>query len=272
MRPSSIGLQPRRLFFRSSVAPTRHRQAGTPLAARQPVQIGDSFSFPSKKAAQEHIQGILRSHAPGQLINDPDDHAFLAALIQRHVDAAAKVGPDVSHFTIERTPAHFPGAIGAGNSSKMFVLHRIDGSRTDFSYKTCLSPETATRDRAIKALRVAVEAQVADFRQQAIATAAAQGTELLCPCLGTPLLSGACHVDHQHPHTFKRLVDDWMGQEGLTSFDEVALTVCDMDRCTMCNNDQRASWQQFHKQHARLRLLSARANMSLGARGPTGNR
>jgi hypothetical protein len=58
---------------------------------------------------------------------------FLQHLLQRHPDAQRKIGCGISYFSASHNL--MPGCY---HTTKHFVLHRQDGSSTDFSYKKCL--------------------------------------------------------------------------------------------------------------------------------------
>jgi hypothetical protein len=95
----------------------------------KPVVVGDR-RFSSKKAAQEFVQGILRSYQPGQRISGAHA-AFLRDLIELHPERDAKVGGGIAGFTVERN-----------EGSNGFWLTRVDGTRTDWSFLSCLTPPT----------------------------------------------------------------------------------------------------------------------------------
>jgi hypothetical protein len=79
-----------------------------------------------KKAAKQRCQKLLER--PGtKILLQSNDGAFLMQLLQRHHDAAGKKGCGISHFTVECC------SVGGFKPAPHFVLHRKDGSSTDFS-------------------------------------------------------------------------------------------------------------------------------------------
>ncbi|MEZ5963105.1 MAG: DCL family protein [Planctomycetota bacterium] len=72
---------------------------------------------------------MLKKYSVGEVV-DQADHDFLSALILRHPDYSNKVGCGISHFTRGEHPQYHTAG---------FILHRADGSATDFSTVTCIN-------------------------------------------------------------------------------------------------------------------------------------
>lgn len=89
------------------------------------ITIGE-MSFKNHSEAKAYIKELLNSQQLKHPIPEPD-HSFLAALVARHPDSAAKIGAGIKHFTVE------PAAHG----THCFYITRVDGSRDDFSTKKC---------------------------------------------------------------------------------------------------------------------------------------
>lgn len=86
-----------------------------------------THTFDTQAAAVRFIQEVLYRHPLLEPIKG-DDHAFLLELLKKHPGAAEKIGSGVEHFTVET----------AKGGTKCFYITRIDGSRSDFSFKKCL--------------------------------------------------------------------------------------------------------------------------------------
>jgi hypothetical protein len=129
------------LYLRLLAVPSRpcRQTCRPPAAARaaRAVQVCAAFSvghyqFPDKNAARDKIKQLLRSTFNGTLVPaDSEDGQLLLALIQQHPKAEEKIGCGVAYFTTARRWDN-------GIPTKHFVLHRIDGTSTDFSYLKCL--------------------------------------------------------------------------------------------------------------------------------------
>lgn len=92
-----------------------------------PVVLG-TVTFPSRLAATNYFHAALQSYAPGDRVA-PEHEALLRELLNRHPDAAAKIGDGIAHF----------GVIQADFMSQCFAVYRDDGSFERFSYHTCIS-------------------------------------------------------------------------------------------------------------------------------------
>jgi phosphoribosylformylglycinamidine (FGAM) synthase-like enzyme len=72
-------------------------------------------------------------------------------------------------------------------------------------------------------------------------------------------------VDHAGPRNFKQLVHGWLQQQRIT-LSKVCLTAGDNTvGSTMADARQKQSWQQYHQQHAVLRLVSEEGHKQLTA-------
>lgn len=88
--------------------------------------------FKSKAAATEHARSLLNGHAIGARVSAAGDHRFLADLLQLHPHASEKIGAGIAFFSVT----------SQDRKTRCFIVHRVDGSSTDFSFpnlrlKTC---------------------------------------------------------------------------------------------------------------------------------------
>jgi hypothetical protein len=216
--------------------------------------------FRHKYLAREHIQGILRRNHLSR-VTDPEEHEFLVHLLQRHPLASQKIGVGISHFTVDKSYEKRPPI------TYCFHVHRTDGTSTDFSYRWCLDSKAPNQGMGAaqlpkqywtESLRGAVYPQTHRFKVAAFADC----DFVTCPISGEEIQWDEAHVHHEPPHTFVALVDGWLAQEGIT-ISEVELSSADKTSSGELGcSKQLASWQQYHKEHARLQVVSARANMS----------
>lgn len=101
------------------------------MGRSKPVSLS-SKQFPTRGLAAEYIRGMLRKYRPGDRVSDADAKD-VESLLDRHPDREDKVGCGVDHFEVQE----------ADFGSKCFRVVRIDGSWARFSYKKCISPESA---------------------------------------------------------------------------------------------------------------------------------
>lgn len=189
-------------------------------------------------------QQIIATTADGEIVTG-EVAEFLAWLLGRHPRAAAKIGCGVAGFTVRRT----------GLRTRCFFVVRLDGTSTDFSFRSCISaPAPVTRVRA--AMRRAVADQIIEFKHRAVTTG-----PLVCAITGVPLTWDRAHVDHAPP-VFAALADEWAGLMG--GYPAIQLMLpADGQAGRALSEPDAASWADFHQEHASLRIVSRLANLSL---------
>lgn len=201
--------------------------------------------FASKRAAADAIRTVLYAYKHGQTLT-PEHAAFVGDVLERHPEREQKIGAGVASFQVQDNG----GTMG-------FWLTRIDGSRTDFSFLSCLSaPSAAQKARA--AFRREIRDQIVAFR------AAAFDWQSLVPCAvsGELVSIGNAHVDHCP--TFESLLRDFESLHLLTLDDVAVEPTRDGETDTrLADRDLAKRWADYHREHARLRIVSARANLSM---------
>ena len=117
----------------------------------------------------------------------------------------------------------------------------------------------AVRNDAIDALRTAVDDQISQHRRKHKAEHSGKYIDVVD---GKVLSPRDSHVDH-YPISFMRLVDTWLAQQQC-GFEDIAVnsTVGDFKGAVMSNDTQRRSWQEYHREHAKLRIVSKERNIS----------
>lgn len=225
--------------------------------------------FPSKVALRLHVKEILHRSRPHPWL-DGEDLVFLTTLLREHHPAAErKVGPGVKGIWVG------PNEYG----QPTFFLQRVDGTTTDFSYLKCISPPTERLDFE-RACRCAVDPQTYAFKLAAFAA----GPQLVCPVLRISIVISEAHVDHAPPITFKNLISHFCDQEHIrwtgsgkrdwwaskwaskrhqSPVDASVVNGADGSMTyRLVDRALEARWIDFHQQHAELRVVSARANLS----------
>ena len=220
-----------------------------------PIQIGP-LVFASKKDTKAYFRSMVARYADGQRIELEDD-AVLRDLICLHPERAQKIGSGISHFTVATD--------NEWGRTRHFVIVRLNGESTDFSYHTCIDG-TNMRQDVFAALRFAVRHQVADFKRDAF-TAMEMPR---CPFHGSELTEEEAHVDHMAPHTFFAIVDKFLNIQGLTLDTLLLVDNADNQLVRELRDPETIKiWQDYHRANARLRLTSSRANLSEARKRPT---
>ena len=204
-------------------------------------------TFKTKAQIKQAVRDVVAQYGTGETLAGDDD-AFIRALFQRHPEADRKIGCGIDHIKVVQCPVY--------GKNKMFELHRTDGSYTDISWKVCVEGKPPKSD-AQDALRNAVDYQISAFRTEAF-----KG-DPRCRLTGEPLGPGNSHVDHAPPNTFQRLMDNFLTMKGITA-DQVPVTppADNQTRTYLTDEVFEREWCDFHQRHAKLRLLSARDNLS----------
>ena len=177
-----------------------------------------------------------------------DDNALMQALLDKHPNVTEKVGDGVDHIYVS--------GFHRVTWCDTFFIKRIDGSSDPLGYNKCFTGKTPKQD-VYEALRAAVAGQINRYREDALRD------NPVCPYLGIRLERGNNHVDHVSPNTFQSLVDVFLHEEHLQWFDLALTPSHTYHHCApLADKGVERRWQQYHEDHAVLRLLSVKANLS----------
>jgi hypothetical protein len=207
--------------------------------------------FRTKADLENHIRAIVAKY-PLEVYMDGEDVAFMTEVFKHHYRWDDKRGPGVAGMFTRRV-------YSATGASTGIMLKRIDGSEVDISWVVCLMP--GGRPKAKRNLSVAARYEVMPQRNAA-SHAVPHGAA--CPLCGQPLLAGDRHVDHAPPHTFEGLLDFWLIEEGL-NYEQVEIEDVGVADAQFIDRELAARWQDFHRQHAVLRVIHIHENLRRAA-------
>lgn len=217
--------------------------------SRGPYQLGTEI-FRTKEEANAYIQRILYRYSDGQEL-DEDDLAFMIEVLQHHPRADEKIGAGIRGIRVQKE---------AQWGTMQFAVIRTDRSSTDFSFKKCLYPVSKLQVFK-KACRDLVANRIKQFRYGQFSRS--ESGTLVCPITGEAMTRLGSHVDHIPPQTFDALVDQFIAEQNL---DVEAVEITGLADGEMRKGFADASlaqrWLRFHQKHARLRVVSAFANLS----------
>lgn len=203
--------------------------------------------FDTQRALQQHVSAFLHGHRPPYRLT-ADETAFFVDLLERHPSADTKIGVGVRAIWI----------LGNGKFGNGFYVERIDGTREDFSYKQCLRPMTHA-SKCKFAFRRAIDDQVLAVKVSVFRA----GNEVLpCPITGEPMTWETAHVDHEPPRTFAALLEAYLDKRGL-SYDDIVLSEAPGGIGKALPVHIARDWADWHSRYARLRVISADANVRL---------
>ncbi|WP_256121550.1 DCL family protein [Shinella lacus] len=98
------------------------------MARRQDMVIGGEV-FTTQAQARERFRSILYKYRLGETI-DAADAQFMTFALQRHPEAASKIGSGIQSFQVR----------AADFGTRCFWVTRIDGTSEKFSFNACYKP------------------------------------------------------------------------------------------------------------------------------------
>jgi len=207
------------------------------------ISLG-GVTFPSKKAACEHIGGILHRHRAGDELAGDELGLVLSSLL-RHPHAVEKLSRCLRVLVDGNTYREL----------SFWLEGRGAGVRTDFSYKKCFRPAATNVAEFSAACRHEVAPDIVAFKS------AHFQAFLTCPITGAVLTWQTTDVDHAPPNTFAALVREFIATDGV----DLAKVAYDRDGMgpVFADRELAARWLAFHRDHAALRLVSTYANRIL---------
>jgi hypothetical protein len=229
------------------------------------IQVGE-HTFQSLKEATTFMQEFVASRKDQMPIEEVDffltknkDFEFLMNLVRRHPYSDNKIGCGIKSFEIVRTVYN----------NYCLYLTRLDGSRTDFSWRECLNA-TPEEQSMVKAMRKAVDYQIIKW----VKTHTHKGQ--LC-CLCNKKL--AEHVDHVPPNTFEEIAERFIkmrkNKPSQTSLEESqgenkvyhrgiidTYSVDGLSGRRILDPVVEKEWQDYHENQSVLRYLCAFCNLS----------
>lgn len=218
------------------------------------VQIG-SFQFRTKKAAKDFFKEMLARYADGDEISE-EDSAHLDKLLERHPEAAQKIGCGIKRFYRQRTE----------KGTSCFWLERTDGTHTEFSYPTCVDAKgKSLYQEFAEACREAVQPDLVATKRAYFGEHADAEGRVACDLTGELIKFDESHLDHKKPMTFQVIVRTFMIANSITPSREVLSEPQDQQFSTTFTDDNLANkFRDYHHSLAQLRVIKSRLNLSLG--------
>jgi hypothetical protein len=202
-------------------------------------------SYRSKKAAGDAVREVLYRYLVGETVDQEEDHLLLLDLLDMHHEAADKIGSGVERFEVTSSQlGPYPG----------FQVVRTDGTKIDFSYKTCLQPPTV-RQQVLNIMRSEVQAQVnAYFEDRKNA-----GT-LVSDQSGEPLDTTNTAVSYFRGPWFVDIAEEFAGDVGgWAAIPMTPSTEPGLGR--IADREMAERWRQHHRDRAVFGLLSQQENL-----------
>lgn len=233
------------------------------------ITLTNGKTWTSQTAAKAYFKAILHAYPNGTVVTDPGHHDDLVALVVRFA-AVLPVAEQKGSAGIARFERRLN--TGSGFATPRFWLVRPNGEATDFNYLRAVegrakSPDLEFADACLRAVAGDLEAFMrAQF-------GASPDGVVACGLTGTPVAHADAHVDHDEPSFGSILLGFRQAQGWAEAVPPGVLTtgVDAQTTTTFVHNSDDAAFRAFHQAHARLRVVSARANLAraAGQRRPT---
>lgn len=210
-------------------------------------------NFRSIDAANQFVRERLASYPLPGIVTGAIDHALLLELIARHPERSEKMGVGIARFHVQLNQTNRMTV--AGNPVVEVIIERVDGSRADVSWKTCVRGVAASsRQNLINAMRQAVKDDINHFKQARFRENSA------CEICKKEMPDdfAAIHVDHDP--MFIEIAEHFLASR---SDSPVAFADCPTTHAATFRDEDATfacTWRQHHNEHARLRLVHRLCN------------
>lgn len=213
-------------------------------------QIVNGIRFPSKSALKQHVQQILQSYEYDEVLSE-EHQAFMKEFIKGHREYDIKAGKGVKELYVG----------DSGWRNKCFYIRRVDGTVADISYISVInSPSQLAQYK--QCCREAVYEDNQAFKREFFRN----NPNPVCEITGVPLTWDNSHVDHAPPLTFADLMEVFI--KGFHMNVEETDIPLGEDNSTITefgDKELAEKFRAFHNKLAKLRVISAEANLSLKA-------
>lgn len=230
------------------------------------VFIGDK-DFPSQKACLNHFKMILHLYEDGDIITRSDHSEDLRNLLYQYDQTRTAFGlPAKISGRVHRFERRLNKSLGWSTSGFWVVCE--DGSEKDFSYIAAVKNKIDPDDQVFyRAARAAVALPIILAKKRAFNERAVDG-KIVCEVTSEKITIDQAHIDHADP-PFRTIVASYRASKGWQ--DEIPKSVISStDETAFTDETVVSEFQEFHKNLATLRIISAKANLSLShyARAP----
>jgi len=188
------------------------------------------------------------------IVEDAQDLAFLLDILAHSVSGQARLNRGIVRILTK------PNEKSA--SDRTFWAEFADGDQEALGFNSFICPPSL-RVYNMGFLRRVIDDQIQDFRRQSFAN------DPVIPCSMTGILIAwpQADVDHCTPHTFESIAESFAIQENLLWEAQWEVQPSPHRKGSWCTEFKDPSltqrWKDFHRTHARLRILSKEAHRSL---------
>ena len=142
--------------------------------------------------------------------------------------------------------------------TKCFWLTRTDGTKADFSYRSCIKGAAPSlRSQVISVLRRAVEKDIVIGKRRKFDELKSEDGKVVCATTGETLSWEGVHADHQQPMTFEVICTTFAASKNM-ALEEFPITTGAGNQLTPALTDSgiAEAFRQYHHKVAKIRIVS----------------
>lgn len=218
------------------------------------IIIGDK-EFKFQKDALAYFKEMLQRSRVNKTI-EGYDHEILLSLIERHPEAARKIGKGVQRFYKASTDM----------GTDCFWLERVDGSTTDFSYIVAVRAKgKSLYQEFTESCRNAVRADL-EKTKKAFFDEYGDGNGCVeCEISNQKVAIYESHLDHKKPLTFQVIVNTFIAANNIIIDESMLSKSHDSQFETeFIDLSLKDKFRKYHHEVAQLRIINPTANLRLG--------
>ncbi|MFI8337262.1 DCL family protein [Pseudomonas taetrolens] len=215
---------------------------GSNMGVAKPVVL-PSIRFEKQGDADAFFKAMLESYEDDEYLNSADEEVVYE-LLQRHPEAATKIGSGV--VGIFRAPS-------LDHPSSCFHVHRVDGSKTDFSYKICVKAKSPSlKSRFYEACQRSITNTVI---AQKLSLFNAAGGKIACYKTGVLTTFSSSDYRHTEPR-FREIVENFIKINNILVSEDLLSNGADMQYSTVFIDHAMASaFVNYHEAVAELQVF-----------------
>lgn len=221
-----------------------------------PVVLSNGAEWSNKSVAKSHFRALRDRWPLGVVIDDPEDHENLCALLDRYDEVIStgpsKVGCGIDHFETRENNSH--GGVTVG-----FWVVRTDRSETDFSFIEAVDGHPRNPDAEfVEACREAIYEDIVLAKREFFLRYEDATGRVACEVSGDLLSQFAARADYTGK-SLRDLAWDFRISEGWSSEvpDDVVSAPADAQvAAQFVDMNALVRFRAFHGRNARMRIVS----------------
>lgn len=202
-----------------------------------------SIEFKKQGDADAYFKSMLNRYDDDEYLSDADEEVVYE-LLQRHPEAETKIGPGIVGIFRAHSPDH---------PSSCFHVHRADGSKTDFSYKTCVRGKAPSlKSRFYEACQRSITNSIIDQKRSIFEKS---GGKIACYKTGTLVTFSTSDYRHTKPR-FRDIVESFIKTKNIVVTEHLISVGADMQYSTIFSDTTMArDFAEYHRAIAELQVF-----------------